>query len=249
MSLVEATIILMVLALLTATVAPSVADYVSDARQVKAKEDVEAIGTGILRLLKDTGSRCLRVSGTTDCTVANRVDLLVSGGADPRNVTSADVTLPDAEGGTDATVNWLGATNAVSSGKRDTVDNQLVLNAPTGGAYTAASFTGGGGPRMKLGWRGAYITGPISGDPWGYKYQADTIFLTVATDATDTAMSPDQAQEGMKQAGWNRNVLVVSPGANGIVETEFGGSAAGAGGVGVATGGDDIVYVLRGSTR
>jgi type II secretory pathway pseudopilin PulG len=240
MSLVEATIILMVLALLTATVAPSVADYVSDARQVKAKEDVEAIGTGILRLLKDTGSRCLRTAGTTDCTVANRVDLLVSGGNDPRAAASTDVTLPDSESATNASVNWLPDGQAPT--QQDNVDSQLVLNTP---AYTAATFTGGGGPRMKLGWRGAYITGPVTGDPWGYKYQANTLFLSVANDATDTAMTPDQAQEGMKQAGWNRSVLVVSPGANGIVETAFGG----AGGVGVATGGDDIVYVLRGSTR
>src|SRR5687767_7383196 len=41
MSLVEATIILMVLAILTAVIAPSAGDYVNDARQTKAKEDVE----------------------------------------------------------------------------------------------------------------------------------------------------------------------------------------------------------------
>jgi type II secretory pathway pseudopilin PulG len=246
MSLVEATIILMVLALLTASVAPSVADYVSDARQVKAKEDVEAIGTGVLRLVRDTGSRCLRLAGTTDCTVANRVDLLISGGNDPRANTSVDVTLPDAEAATDATVNWLPDASAPT--QQDTVDDQLIEN-DNGTPYTAAGFTGGGGPKMKLGWRGAYINGPVSGDPWGYKYQANTIFLTVATNATDTAMVPNQAQEGLKQAGWQRNVLVVSSGANGFVETEFGGDAAGAGGVGVSAGGDDIIYVIRGSTR
>ena len=36
MSLVEATIILMVLAILTAVIAPSAADYVNDARHTKA---------------------------------------------------------------------------------------------------------------------------------------------------------------------------------------------------------------------
>src|SRR3954469_19865951 len=107
MSLVEATIILMVLARLTAAISPSIADYTNDARQVKAKEDVEAIGTGILRMLKDTGSRCLRTAGTPDCTVATRVDLLVSGGNDPRAAASTDVVLPDSEAATTATVNWL----------------------------------------------------------------------------------------------------------------------------------------------
>jgi type II secretory pathway pseudopilin PulG len=246
MSLVEATIILMVLATLTAVISPSIADYNNDARQVKAKEDVEAIGTGILRLLRDTGSRCLRVAGTTDCTLVNRVDLLVSAGNSPRSQTSANVTIPDTEGATTSTMNWLPSANAPA--QSDTMDKQLVQNSMTT-PYTAAGFSTGGGPKMKLGWRGAYVNGPVSGDPWGNKYQSDTVFLTVATNATDTAGAPDQTQEGMKQAGWKRNVLVVSAGANGIVETEFGGSSAGAGGVGVTAGGDDIIYVLRGSTR
>jgi type II secretory pathway pseudopilin PulG len=244
MSLVEATIILMVLATLTAVIAPSMADYTNDARQVKAKEDVEAIGTGVLRLLKDTGSRCLRLAGTTDCTKANRVDLLVSAGADPRADNSATVAL-DADSATTASVSWL---PTAAPAQTDTIDDQLVEN-DNGTPYTAAGFTGGGGPKMKLGWRGAYLNGPIPGDSWGNKYQVNTIFLAVATDATDGAGAPDHTTEGLKQAGWQRNVLVLSAGANSIVETEFGGSAAGAGGVGVSAGGDDVIYVLRGSTR
>jgi type II secretory pathway pseudopilin PulG len=250
MSLIEATIILMVLATLTAAISPSIADYSNEARQVKAKEDVEAIGTGLLRMLRDTGSRCVRKTGTTDCTKANRVDLLVSAGNNPVAVSNgADAVLTDAESWQDATtaVNWLPDTQAPSAGQRDTIDEQLILNSTT--PYTSAGFTGGGGPKMKLGWRGAYLNGPISGDPWNHIYQADTIFLTVATDATDTAGAPDQTVEGMKQAGWKRNVLVVSAGGNGTVDTEFGGTAAGAGGAGVVAGGDDIIYVLRGSSR
>src|SRR5689334_9700995 len=59
MSLVEATIILMVLSILTAVIAPSVGDYIEDARHTKAKEDVEAIGGGILRTVRDSGLPCL----------------------------------------------------------------------------------------------------------------------------------------------------------------------------------------------
>ena len=242
MSLVEATIILMVLATLTAVISPSIADYVNDAESVKAKEDVEAIGQGVQRLLRDTGSRCLRLAGTTDCTKANRVDLLVSAGADPRADNTFSVVL-DADSATTATVSWL-PTDAPA--QQDTIDDQLIEN-DNGTPYTAAGFTGGGGPKMKLGWRGAYLNGPISGDPWGNKYQVNTIFLSVATDATDGGGI--HTTEGLKQAGWQRNALAMSAGANGIVETEFGGSAAGAGGVGVPAGGDDVIYVLRGSTR
>lgn len=244
MSLVEATIIVMVLATLTAVIAPSVGDYVEDARNTAAKEDTEAIGTAVLNLLRDTGSRCLRVAGTTECTVTNRVDLFVSGGNNPDSVTATDITLPDADAATtvDGAMNWLPDANAPT--QTDTIDAQLILNN-MGTPYAAASFTGGGGPRMKLGWRGAYLNGPISSDPWGFKYQVNTVFLTVASNAIDGAVTPDNTQEGLREAGWQRDVLVLSPGANGAVQTSFGGTATG----GVSSVGDDVVYVIGGGTR
>ena len=68
-----------------------------ESRPVERGEGEEAIGGAILQLLKDTGSRCLRIAGTVDCTVQNRVDLLISAGSDPFAVDAsvADVTLPD----------------------------------------------------------------------------------------------------------------------------------------------------------
>src|SRR5215467_8378394 len=75
MSLVEATIILMVLALLTAVIAPSAGDYIEEARNTKAKHDVEAIGTGLVRLLRDTGLPCLSKTGAS-CSKANKVEPL-----------------------------------------------------------------------------------------------------------------------------------------------------------------------------
>jgi type II secretory pathway pseudopilin PulG len=245
MSLVEATIILTVLAVLATALAPSIGAYIQDGRNAVAKKDVEAIGAAIAQLLRDTGSRCLRLSGTTDCAVTNRVDLLVSGGNEPLAVNAADITLPDAEAGAPAlggVVNWLPDDSAPPISQRDTLDDQLVEN-DNGVPYSAVAFTGGGGPRMKLGWRGPYLSGPVTGDPWGRMYQANTLFLTVATNAADTGGS--QSQEGLREAGWNRDVLVLSAGGDGIVDTSFGGDATG----GVTAGGDDVVYVLGGSTR
>jgi len=245
MSLVEATIILMVLASLTAIIAPSAANYAQDARQTAAKEEVEAIGTAILQMLQDTGSRCMRLVGTTECTVTNRVDLLVTSGNDPRGIDTslaADITLPDSEAATNSTVNWLPDGSAPN--QQDLLEDQLVEN-DNATPYTSVGFTAGGGPRMKIGWRGAYLNGPIASDPWNARYQVNSIFLTVATNAFDTAGSPDQTQEGLREAGWKRDVLVLSAGVNGIVESSFGGTASG----GVSAGGDDIIYVIKGSTR
>jgi type II secretory pathway pseudopilin PulG len=244
-SLVEATLIVMVLAVLTATLAPSIGGYVADARQTAAKSDVEAIGSGVLQLLRDTGSRCLRLVGTTDCTVTNRVDLLITSGPDPVGIDTTlapDVVLPDAEAASNGTVNWRPSANVPN--QQDLLEDQLVDNG-NATPYPEVGFPGGGGPRMKLGWRGAYVNGPIDADPWDVRYQANTMFLAVATNAFDTSGSPDQLQEGLREAGWNRDVLVLSAGANRIVETPFGGAPA----AGVLAGGDDVVYVISGGSR
>ena len=79
MSLVEATIILLVLMLLTAVLAPSIFDYVHDAQTVKVKEDCEAIGVSVARMVRDVGP-CIRFFGPGPCTVQNRIEVLFSEG-------------------------------------------------------------------------------------------------------------------------------------------------------------------------
>ena len=253
MSLVEATIILMVLAVLTSVIAPSVGDYIEESRNVKAKEDVEAIGTGILRLMRDTGIPCLTTVSTatvaTGCTLAGRVDILVGTGGTNPTVSAAAVTLPAGSYGdtANASNNWVGSTSGngvdTNPGGGDdtnvaldltaTIDDQLVTNT-TG--YTAVSFTSGGGPRPGVGWRGAYLTGPTGADPWGNHYEANTIFLTTASDATAGTT------EGLLSAGWSKDVIVVSAGGNGSIDTSLmqSGSVAGT---------DDVIYTVQGSSR
>jgi len=247
MSLVEATIILMVLAILTSVIAPSAGDYINDARATKAKEDVEVIGMSIVRLLRDTGNKCLLKDATVACTIANRVDLLLSGSG----TANADAAVAAKEvagsaaalngnNAAAASYNWAGGDNTDTpvAANRDTVDSQLILNTPV---YTGVSFTGGGGPARAVGWRGAYVTGSVGADPWGGKYQANTIFLAVATDA-ETANGFD---EGDADGGWSNDAFVLSPGSNGVVDTDF----AAASNVGATAEGDDVIYVIKGSTR
>jgi hypothetical protein len=79
-SMVEATIILVVVLLLTAVLAPSLHDFVVDARAVRARADCEAISMSLMRLVLDVGP-CLRLDGAEDCTPGNRVHVLFSRGA------------------------------------------------------------------------------------------------------------------------------------------------------------------------
>jgi type II secretory pathway pseudopilin PulG len=231
MSLVEVTIILMVLAILTAVAAPSINDYVQDARDVKAKEDVEAIGVSIARLVRDTGKPGLMKAAATAFTKANRVDLLVSEGNIPAVVALDTPDYPATN--VNLTFNWG---EAASFG--DTMLNQFVVNAPAYSSPTAASMLQPS-PAAGIGWRGAYLGRSIGPDPWGNRYAANTAFLGPATDA--------EASGADGYSGWTKDVIVLSAGRNGTVNTSIGGSANN--GTAVEANSDDVFYVVSGSSR
>jgi type II secretory pathway pseudopilin PulG len=237
MSLVEATIILMTLAILTAVISPTIGDYVSSARNTKAKEDVEAIGTAILRVTRDTGLPCLSkdASTVTDaCKVAKRADLLYSGGNTPKVSTVAYTVADGSNAAATSPVNWLGETEEAAN--KVTMDDQFILDSTAG--YSAATVAAAGGPRPGTGWRGAYLSGPIGPDPWGAAYESNTMFLTVATNA-----NVDNTKEGDLGSVWQADTFVISAGANGVIETKFGSAK------GTTPGGDDVVYVVQGSSN
>jgi hypothetical protein len=244
LSLVEVTIMLLVLMLLTGVLAPSIMDFVRDAQWVKAKEDCEAIGVSVVRLARDIGP-CLKFNGTGACTKANRVDLLYSDGPDvTANDLSGNATAPYSGGGLTATdLNW-----DRDDARGDSMHNQFVDNG-TGPAYrTPAELRAdtSGGPGFGLGWRGAYLSPPIGPDPWGHRYLVNTSFLAIAVDA-GSIQATMTANNPVTPAGrrGSHDTFCISPGPNGHYETAFGGNATG----GVTRGGDDFIFVISGDTR
>lgn len=238
MSLVEATIILMTLSLLTAVLAPSVSDYINDAKQTKAQEDVTVAGTAILRVVRDTNLECLAIVAATGCTKANRVDILRSSGPDvlAAEVLPADFVNADIQSA--ATFNW----DEDQGAQGDTMENQFVLNTPNYDTPNESIPTGytKSGPQAGLGWRGAYVNSPIGTDPWGKVYLANTVFLTVASDATGGTA------EGNRSGGWSHDLFVISAGSNGIFETAIAIAGSNRGTTRV---GDDLIYIVSGDTR
>jgi type II secretory pathway pseudopilin PulG len=239
MSLVEATIILMILFLVTAVLSPSVSDYVSDARQTKGKEDVEAIGTSILRLLRDTGMPFPVKDPTAAAAAirlaANRIDLLVSDGVTPTRSANTGVAASNAGYVVSTAVEW-----DATDGGADNVANMnphLAYNTVDANGlavpYPQVPFPAPGGPRVGLGWRGAYLTGPIGPDPWGNRYGANTVFLNPSSDST--------------AKGTNFDVFVLSAGSDGNVDTDMEGNGVTSGGTTPL--GDDLIYVVSGNTR
>jgi type II secretory pathway pseudopilin PulG len=237
LSLVEVTIMLLVLMTLTGVLAPSIMDFIRDAQWVRAKEDCEAIGVSVVRLMRDVGP-CVRFDGKGRCTKANRVDVLYSDGPD---VTLADVA-GDAAADFSGGGNTAGPLNWHADGTRgDSMQHQFVDNGG-GPDYPAPADLGSydfAGPGMGLGWRGAYLSSPIGPDPWGHRYLVNSVFLAVARDA-----EPGSG-EGQRSGGWSRDTFCISAGPNGLYETAFGGNAA----HGVDRRGDDLVFIIAGDTR
>ena len=238
MSLIEATIILMILFLLTAVMSPAIGDYTEDARQTKAKEDVELLGISIVRLQRDIGA-CLKFLAADPCTEANRVDILHSSGPDvvAGDLGTSAIDFADADIDPNP-INW---DDDLAANVGDSMLNQFVTNNSNYNTPAETNPTGYtlSGPQAGLGWRGAYLSAPIGTDPWGGVYLANTAFLVVATDSTDGTA------EGDRRGGWSRDTLVVSAGPNNLYDTAFGGNA----NFGQTPSGDDVIYVIRGDTR
>jgi type II secretory pathway pseudopilin PulG len=233
-SLIEASIVLSVFAILTAVLAPSIGGYISDAQQVAAKKDIEAIGSAVARMLTDVGDGWILRDGNGAAatappvhTAANRVDLLVSSGAVPA-LGVARLT-PGAD--------WSAA---VDDGAVQRLEYFLVQNTPSNLAangYRTAATTNvltefdpdsGAQYNAEHGWRGAYLPGPIGPDPWGTRYSVNVEFLARAL--------------GAGPSGNVNDVFVVSAGPDQTVDTRFDvdGATAGPG---------DLVYIVSGGTR
>jgi type II secretory pathway pseudopilin PulG len=232
-SLVEATVILSVVAILTAALAPAIGAYVSDAQHAAARRDVAAIGSALSRMLSDAGESWILRDGNGAAATnppsraaANRVDLLVTSGATPA-VTTARVT---------AGADW---DDPMDDAAVQRVEYFLVHNTPSNvaaNAYRTASSMSVAGEfdpdsgalyNGKHAWRGAYMAGPIGPDPWGTRYAVNVEFL---------ARAP-----GAGPAGNVNDVLVVSAGPDRTVDTRFDADG--------APDGSDVLYVVSGGTR
>ena len=233
-SLVEASIVLSVFAILTAMLAPAIGGYVSDAQHAAAKKDIEVIGTAVTRMLSDVGEAWVLRDGnggaaTTPPSHAagNRVDLLVGSGTVPT------VAVARATAGAD----W---DDVVDNAAVQRLEYYLVQNTPSNlaaNAYRTASsmsvateFDPDSGAlyNAEHGWRGAYLPGPIGPDPWGTRYAVNVEFLARAL--------------GAGPSGNVNDVFVLSAGPDRVVDTRFDVD-------GATPGNSDLLFVLSGGTR
>lgn len=192
LSLVEVAIVVSVMAMITAVMAPAGMTLVAQARDVRVAHDCEAIRQAVVTMVSDLGRTNLRIGGT-----GTLVELLVTDGA-----------VPEAAGPAESP--WTRSLDA--SGAVDLLERQLILNEPAGNpGYSWPTPTRAGGP----GWRGAYLRSGAGADPWGRRYAVNVRFL-----------------------GQKPDVLVLSAGPDGIVDTPFEARS-------LRYGGDDIAVLVK----
>jgi type II secretory pathway pseudopilin PulG len=236
MSLIEATVVLMVLSIIASIMAPPLFDYVRRTEQAAAAHDVAQIGTALARMLDDLGETSvlrdgngLSAAAAPLRSAANRVDMLVTHGETP----VLDGTAARAGAGV---TDWDDPAN---NGAIQLLDYYLATNTPSGlaaNAYrTASSMTtntefdpnDGAMFNAEYAWRGAYLPGPLGPDPWGNRYAINVEFL--------------ERPLGAGPSGNVNDVFVLSAGSNGRVETRFAADG--------VTSVNDIIFVVSGGTR
>ena len=193
LSLVETTIILTVLMILTAVVAPAGMTMIQQGRDVQVQRDCSALRDAVIKLLIDTNQQVLRVHETH----GPRVGLLVSDGAAPELGTTGDAA-------------WLSSPDG--AGTVDLLNNYLMENQPAGNSANAWALPRG---TDSSGWRGSYLAGAASRDPWGHRYAINVQYL-----------------------GTRNDVIVLSAGPDGLIDTPFTSR-------GVLPGGDDRYVLVR----
>ena len=156
-TLIEITIVLMALSILTAAMTPLATSTINRARLTRAVTDEQAIRTALNNFISDLPAYAgPHVDGTSAGTAA--VQMLVSDGDIPRDVSGTGSTT------------WQ---DTVANGARivDLMENHLVQNQPFADATKLYPTSGGNS------WRGTYLSAPVDSDPWGNRYAVNTQYL------------------------------------------------------------------------
>ena len=219
-SLIELTIILVVLSILCAILAPVIGNFVRMAKICRAREDVQMLGCAIHIWLQDTGLSHFLEDG--DDQTSDTVVLLFSDG----DVPNANAAYGNVQ------IEWELAYGPGPNA--DFFENHLSINDPyqATGVLTDSYLTpfdmgnniagAGVGPGGQAGpafakasngfypefaWRGPYINNPVDPDPWGNRYMANVIWL-----------DPDSAQT---QKMIENDTIVISAGPDEQVDTYY----------------------------
>lgn len=195
-TLVEAIVVIAVVAVLSAIIVPLVAKQIENAKIGRARSECREIAAAIGRFYKDTGvwpAAIARGGGRVD----HQLNRLVSGSS----YSAMSSMITSSSDGTNygyassANDNWFDGGGTVASTAVDIFDNHLNMNKPEDDATAAYETTG------EVCWKGPYMP-PINTDPWGHYYCCNiakaysgtkqcVVISAGPNGAFDTANNPD----------------------------------------------------------
>lgn len=242
-TLVEVSIIVMTLTILSAILLPQIGVFLRDARFARAREDVAAIGVSIMQLLKDTGESALYREPQGHWRSPRRID--ASDSIQPVGLLIGDGDVPDGgsehwdwraslgqevpRAGTDFGDVW------VPEGIVDTFANHLIQNNPADtdmGGGTGASWERYRTPAdMAAGDHSAGVPNGLTFDPIGGQgFNSEFAWRGPYLDA----VRPDPwgnrymanvlwftMPQGGDSSGFIRPVIVISAGPDEEIDTDF----------------------------
>ncbi len=252
-SLIELTIILVVLSILCAILAPVIGRYVTNAKVVRCREDVQALGSAIAMFVEDTANSYFLQDGSPNEGLgASRSDGVNTAGSAPDQSSANRVNLLVSDGdiaevGPDGDSTW---TLQVDFAAVDFMAYHLITNNPGNGstsAYRTPSDLGkgpatadpmfaraeSGGFNSEFAWRGPYITAPIDPDPWGNRYACNVVYLDPVADSGNGSAASN---------GFEEDCVVLSAGPDEEVDTAYSVD-------GLTPGDDDILYTVSANSR
>ncbi len=265
-TLVEVSIIIMVLAILSGILLPQIGVFLRDARFARAREDVASIGVAIMQLLKDTGESSLYLEPQGRWRTPERID--ESAEQPPIGLLIGDGDTPDGGSwvenwrhalGDEVTESVTDFNNAgIRAGIVDTFANHLIQNHPADIDHHGA--VGGSSARYRTpadmaagdfssGIGGGLQFDPISGQGFNSEFAWRGPYLdAVRPDPWGNRYMANVLWFTMPQlqdsSGFIRPIIVLSAGPDEEIDTPFESAS------GFILGDDDIAYpVAYGSLR
>ena len=183
-SLMEATLVVTIAAVLSSVAVITTSDQVSEADTTSSTSEVKLIGVSILSFMQDTGYAPAYLNG--DATGPNDTITMIiqTEGSEPSDGTK---TWPSDKSG------------------RELLDNQIIHNNP-GGSGIPYKRVGDFEWNKFKGWDGPYMSSLPDGDPWGDRYICNTGFGTSQGAAQANLSTGKRPAVFCLSAGANRTI-------------------------------------------
>ena len=186
LTLVEVTIMLIVVFALIGALAPTLMATVRHAETVAATTAMTEIQNQILAVLNDLNQARFTIDGSNN---GQRVERLVGDGDIPQELSGA------------GSATWQAAVNN-ATGLTDFIERHLVTNDPRGNAVNAYPTAGVNR------WRGAYLIAPNDPDPWGNRYAVNSQYLGGGAGGSNDVVVYSAGPDEVIDSAYTANPLV-----------------------------------------